>query len=169
MLLIVSAEAPVFVRTAGRVCRILLSARLAGTSFTLPVVRVTLAEADFVGSVTEVAITCTSAVAGTEPGAVYVVAASLAVLEGRTLPHSPEHDTSSRESVQLTPLLAVSFPTVAMNSCATLSGINALIGVTDVVTEGIVMLAPPDEDGKVTEVATRLTVNESTGAVAGAV
>jgi hypothetical protein len=88
----------------------------AGTSFTLPAVIVTLEESDIDGSVTDVAMTSTGGVAGSEAGAVYVVGAPLAVVNGETFPHSAAHAGPSCQSVQVTPLLAVSLPTVAMNS-----------------------------------------------------
>ena len=67
-------------------------------------------EADLVLSATEVAVTVTDRFADTEPGAVYVVAAPLAVAAGATVPQGAvEHDT-----VQVTPLFEESLATVAV-------------------------------------------------------
>jgi hypothetical protein len=71
-------------------------------------VTVMVAEAVFVPSATEVAVTVTVAGLGTVAGAVYVTAAPDALLVGATEP-PPE------ETVQFTPLAAVSFTTVAVS------------------------------------------------------
>jgi hypothetical protein len=69
---------------------------------------VIVAEAVLVVSVTEVAVTVTVAGLGTALGAVYVVAAPLAVDVGETLPHEEQL------TVHLTPALALSFVTLAV-------------------------------------------------------
>jgi len=82
--------------------------KLAGTISTVPFVTVIVALADFVVSVTEVAVTVTIAGVGTAAGAVYVVGAPLAVLAGLNVPHV-EHGVPLCETVQLTPAFAGSF------------------------------------------------------------
>ena len=49
---------------------------------------VTVADADFVVSATEVAVTVTVGLAGSDVGAVYVAGAPLAVLVGEIVPHA---------------------------------------------------------------------------------
>ena len=64
---------------------------------------VMVAEADFVGSVTEVAVTVTVLGVGIAVGAVYVVGAPLAVPVGLKEPHGEVPQVT----VQLTPLLSL--------------------------------------------------------------
>ena len=59
-----------------------------------------------------------------------MVGLPLGVVTGDVLPHSEEHLVPFCESVQATPLLARSFPTVATNSCEMFSGSKALFGAT---------------------------------------
>ena len=71
---------------------------------------VIVAVADLVESVTEVAVTVTVAGFGAEPGALYLVAAPLAVDADEKLPHGEPPQLT----VQLTPALAVSLLTMAV-------------------------------------------------------
>jgi hypothetical protein len=75
MLLMVSGEAPVLVKEAARgleaAARVTFPKfRLAGTSFTLPAVTVTVAVSDFEASVTEVAVRVTVGFADKDAGEV---------------------------------------------------------------------------------------------------
>jgi hypothetical protein len=67
----------------------------------------------FVASATEVAVTVTLAGVGAALGAVYVTGAPLALLNGDTLPHAAPLQPAP-DTVQLTPLFAESFVTVAV-------------------------------------------------------
>jgi len=92
--------------------------KLAGTIFTVPLVTVTVAPADLVVSVTEVAVTVTIAGVGTAAGAVYVLGAPLNVLVGEIVPHVGAHAEGGVPCVvvQLTPAFAGSFRTVGVNA-----------------------------------------------------
>jgi hypothetical protein len=70
-----------------------------------------------VESVTDVALTVTVLPLGTADGAVYVVAAPLAVPVGLKLPHAPE---LPQVTDQVTPALAESLLTVAVRDCVAL-------------------------------------------------
>jgi hypothetical protein len=115
MLLMLSAVLPVLVsvtvRDALKFVLMVPKARLSGTSFTVPLVSVTMALPDFVESVTEVAVTATVAGLGTAAGAVYVVAVPLGVLVGANVPHADTHRVGGVPCivVQLTPAMAGSF------------------------------------------------------------
>ena len=65
--------------------------RLAGTSLTVPAVIVIVAPADLVASFTETALSVAVGLAGTDAGAVYVVAVPLGVLAGEAVPQPGEH------------------------------------------------------------------------------
>src|SRR6516164_1691147 len=85
--LIESAEGPIFVRTAtcdgtGQPCFPLqpLNVISTGTRLTLPLVSVTVAAAELVGSVAEAAVSVTVPLAGSAAGALYVAGLPLAVL-----------------------------------------------------------------------------------------
>jgi hypothetical protein len=73
-----------------------------------------VAEADFVESVTEVAVTVTVAGLGTEPGAVNLVAAPLAVEVAERLPHCPLPQVTDH----LTPPFSLSLLTTAVRLAA---------------------------------------------------
>ena len=93
--LIVRVEFPVLVKTtfwAGLVVPVNLNPkfRSTGTSFTVPEETVIVTAADFVESLTDAAVKVIAPPAGTLPGAVYVVAAPLAVVDGETVPHLGE-------------------------------------------------------------------------------
>lgn len=115
MLLMVSVELPVSVRVAAKggdePTRTFPKFRSAGTSFTLPAVIVIVAVTDFEVSVTEVAVSVTVELAGTEAGAVYVIGLPLAVVADDTSPQPVEQGVPFCKSVQATVL----FPTVAIN------------------------------------------------------
>src|SRR6516165_3959855 len=117
-----SAERPVFVRTAtcggapqeGDPLLQPSNVISAGTRLTLPLVSVTLAFTELVGSVTEAAVRTTVRLAGSAAGALYVAGRPLAVLLGLTEPHAGEHGAPFWVSAQVTPLFALSLPTVAV-------------------------------------------------------
>jgi hypothetical protein len=71
-----------------------------------------VAVADFVASVTEVAVRVTVP-EGTEAGAVYVIEAPDALLAADSVPHVAPLQPAP-ESAQVTPLFALSFITVAV-------------------------------------------------------
>src|SRR5215469_15435844 len=113
MLLMVSGAAPVSVTAifcggGGQKFRGLIlqvKFKLAGTSWTVPLVRVIAAVADLLLSATEVAFRVTDALAGNAAGAVNVVAVPLAVVAGLTVPHPGEQFVPFCVSVQVTPPL----------------------------------------------------------------
>jgi hypothetical protein len=121
---------------------------------------VTVAAADAEGLETEVAVMVTvKLLAGGVVGAVYVVAAPLAVPVGKTEPHGVgEHDT-----VQLTPLFAGSLLTVAVNCAVAAACTDAEFGVTTTETPGIVMVTEPDTVGSLTEAAVTVTCKSLNG------
>lgn len=96
-----------------------------------PAVIVIVAAADFVPSVTDVAVIVTVAGLGTVPGAVYMIAVpdALVVADSEPQPFAVAH-----ERAQVTPLLALSFVTVAVTACifpaATLAVVGASVTVT---------------------------------------
>jgi hypothetical protein len=76
---------------------------------------VIVADADFVPSATEVAVSVTVAGLGTFAGAVYVIGVPEALAAADSVPQvAPVHPAA--ESDQLTPLLAESFVTVAVKA-----------------------------------------------------
>jgi hypothetical protein len=91
----VSAELPVLVSTTFLEifppALIAPKSMLSGTNCTVPAVRVSVAVADLVGSVTEVAVKTTTLFEGTAAGAVYVVGVVLRVLAAERVPHAGEH------------------------------------------------------------------------------
>jgi len=95
------------------------------------------------------------------------VATPLAVAVGETVPHcAVEHDT-----VQVTPLFAGSFVTVAVK-CAMPPGCTVPVSAeTETAIAGTVtvMVAEPDADVSATEVAVTVTVKSLAGGVVGAV
>jgi hypothetical protein len=91
---------------------------------------VTVAEADFVASAAEVAVTVTvPPCVGGVVGAVYVAAAPLVVLVGEIVPHPGEQAAPLCVSVQVTPVLGVP-ATVAINACVWPTGTDATEGET---------------------------------------
>jgi hypothetical protein len=95
---------------------LVVAARVAGGLLSVTVIGalgaeiVIVAEADFVESVTDVAVTDTVAGLGAEVGAVYFVAALLAVVAVEKLPHCE----LPQLTVHLTPAFALSLPTTAV-------------------------------------------------------
>jgi hypothetical protein len=110
-----------------------------GTRLTLPLVSVTLAAAELVGAVAEAAVRVTVRLAGSAGGALYVAGLPLAVPAGLTMPHAGAHGAPFWVSAQVTPLFAISNPTVAVNFWALFSGASAVTGATPTVTAGTVM------------------------------
>jgi len=66
--------------------------RLVGTSMTVPVEIVMDAELNLLVSETDVAVSVTGPLAGTEAGAVKLAAVPLGVVAGETVPQAGEHD-----------------------------------------------------------------------------
>lgn len=103
--------------------------------------------------------------AGGAAGAMYVVAAPLAVAPGKIVPHGDaEHDTA-----QVTPLFGGSLVTVAVN-CAVLPA-NTVVGpgVTLTMISGTLTVAEANTDGLDTEVAVIVALKTNAGGVPGAV
>jgi hypothetical protein len=138
---------------------------LAGTSFTVPIVRVTAAPPVLLGSLTEVATIATAGLGGTVDGAVYVVASPLPVFVGDTLPHTGEQGTLFCVGVQVTPLFGPSFLTLAVNCCVALTPISAEAGDTDTEIGGGTIVTVADADLLVsdTEVAVSVTAGFAGG------
>ena len=102
----------------------------------------------FVPSATEVAVTVTVAGVGTALGAEYVTGAPLALLDGDTVPQAAPLQPAP-DTIQLTPLFAESFVTVAVSACVcpTCTVIVAGATLTAMAAAGGVGL-PPDELGE---------------------
>ena len=90
--------------------------------------------------------------------------APLAVAAGETLPHDGEEHVS----VQVTPRLATSLPTVALNCALAPTFTVAAPGMTETVTTGTVTVAEAVLVPSLTEVAVSVTVKGLGGGVAGA-
>jgi hypothetical protein len=122
---------------------------------------VILADADFVVSVTEVAITVTALPEGTATGAVYVAEVLVMLLKAPQAPALPQ------VTDQVTPAFAGSLLTVAVSGAAALVCSNG--GAPARVTEisAILMIAEANLVGSVTEVAVMVTPD--LGTAAGAV
>jgi hypothetical protein len=139
-------------------------ARLAGTSFTVPLVSVIVALDDLVVSATALAFRMTVALDGTVAGAVYVVSAPLAALVGLVWPHPGEQSVPFCVSVQVTPAFVASLLIVAVNCCVALTGMIALFGETAETTiAGIVTVACEDLVESETDVAVTATVKSVDG------
>lgn len=123
---------------------------------------VKVAELEPSGSETEVAVMVTvRSSAGGVAGALYVTEVPV------TLIRVPAPDTGER--VQVTPLLAGSGLTVAVNDCVLPASTGrGLAGVMETTTVGTVMVTEADFDASVTEVAVIVTVRPLAGGVAGA-
>ena len=132
----------------------------------MPLERLMVAPADFVLSLTEVAVSVTVVATGMVAGELYVVGLPLEVAAGDTEPQV-EQAAEAWLRVQLTPALAESFPTVAVNGREELSGIRALTGETETVIAGTVTEAVAVAPLKATEVAVTVTAR-SAGGGAGA-
>jgi hypothetical protein len=163
MLVIVSVLVPVLVNVTCTEWTVLTGTlpkfTLAGTSFTVPFVRVIAAPPVLLGSLTEAATTATAGLGGTVDGAVYVVASPLPVFVGDTFPHAGEQGTLFWVVVQVTPLFEPSFLTVAVNCCVALTPISAEAGDTDTEGGGGTTVTVADADLLVsdTEVAVSVT------------
>jgi hypothetical protein len=102
---------------------------------------VIVAEADFVPSLTDVAINVTVAGLGTAAGAVYVTAAPEAPVIADSDPHPP---AVAHDAAHVTPLAALSLLTVAVKLCVPFVATEAVEGVT--ATEIAVVPPPPELD-----------------------
>jgi hypothetical protein len=166
------SELPVLVRVVvkGLVCPTFAKPKfkLAGTIFTVPLVTVTVAPADLVVSVTEVAVTVIAAGVGTSAGAVYVVGVSLAVLPRLNAPHV-EHRVPSCTAVHLTPAFAGSFRTVGVNAWVIFTGMIAEIGEMEIVIARTVTVVEFDFVESVREAAEMVTGKSAVGGAEGAV
>jgi hypothetical protein len=141
-----------------------LKARLAGTSFTVPLVRVIVAWDDLVVSATALALSITAALAGTVAGAVYVVGTPLAALVGLIVPHPGEQLVPFCVSVQVTPAFVASLPIVAVNCCVALTGMIPLFGETaETAIAGTVTVADEDLVESETDEAVTVTVKSVDG------
>jgi hypothetical protein len=141
-----------------------LKARLAGTSFTVPLVSVIVALEDLVVSATAVALSMTVALDGTVAGAVYVVGTPLAALVGLIVPHPGEQLVPFCVSVQVTPALVASLLIVAVNCCVALTGMIPLFGETaETAIAGTVTVADEDLVESETDVAVTATVKSVDG------
>ena len=113
ILVIVSVDVPVLVIVICVETVLLISTRpncsLAGTSFTVPFVRVIAAPLVLLVSLTDVATIANAVFVGSVEGAVYVVASPLAVAVGAVEPQLGEHAAPFCVSAQVTPLFAPSF------------------------------------------------------------
>jgi hypothetical protein len=125
-------------------------------------VTVRVAVADFVGSLTDVAVTNTVPLPGTVEGAVYVVATPLVVCVKLKLP---------AVAVQVTPALAVSLLKVAVKLTVppvrTVAALPATLTVMGCGAGVIVTAVLADFVGSLTDVAVRVTVPPA-GTVLGA-
>jgi hypothetical protein len=100
------------------------------------------ADADFVPSLTEVAVSVTVAGLGTAAGAVYVIAAPDAPVVADSAPHPP---AVAHDAAHVTPFAALSLLTVAVKLCVPLVATDAVVGATVTVTETGVVPPPPPE------------------------
>jgi hypothetical protein len=101
-------------------------------------VTVTVADADFVPSVTDVAVSVTVAGLGTFAGALYVIAVPGALVVADNVPHP---FAVAQDAAQVTPFAALSLLTVAVKLCAALVGTDAVGG--DTATATVVSPPPP--------------------------
>jgi len=175
-LLIVRLEAPVFVSVmvSDFVCVVFTEpkSRLSGTSSTVPLVSVTVALADLVLSVTEVAVAVTVAFAGSAVGAVYVVGVPPAVCAEESEPQvGAVHAVPFCDKLQFTCGVAVgSKLTVASNTTdPAFTGTNADVGDTMTLIARTVMVVVPFCRGSVKETAVIITVKLLGGGTGGAV
>jgi hypothetical protein len=144
----------------------------AGTTLTVPVLSVTLALADFVGSVTEVAVTATSAGVGAAAGAVYLVDTPFNVLLTERVPHVEAGHAEGGVPcvrVQVTPALTGSFSNVGVKSSVIFTGRMAEIGETETTMASTVIVTAPDCVASDIEVAVMVTDKFAAGGVDGAV
>jgi hypothetical protein len=88
---------------------------------------VTVAEADFVPSLIDVAVNVTVAGLGTAAGAVYVIAVPEALVVADNDPHPP---AVAHDATHVTPFAALSLLTVAVKLCVALGATVAVVGAT---------------------------------------
>src|SRR6266852_4459473 len=93
----------------------------------------------------------------------------LAEMVDEIVPHTAEHTVPPCVSVQVTPLLAGSLLTVAVNCCVRFAGSRVPAGAVDTVIAATVTLAEADAEVLETEVAVMVTVKLLAGGVVGAV
>ena len=103
-----------------------------------PEVIVIVAEADFVPSLTDVAVNVTIAGFGNAAAAVYVIAVPEALDVADSVPHPP---AVAHDAAHVTPFAALSLLTVAVKLCVALVATDAVVGVT--VTETGCVAPPP--------------------------
>ena len=139
-----------------------------GASWTEPDVITILPVFELKLSGAELAVSVAAVIAGSEAGAVYVVAAPFAVMTGAIVPQPLEHSAPFCMSCQARPLAVGSNETVPANCCATFNGINALAGVIETVTAGTVRTVVPGSRANA-ELALSVTCRSVDGGVTGAV
>jgi hypothetical protein len=103
---------------------------------------VIVADADFVPSLTDVAVNVTVAGLGTVPAAVYVIPVPEALVVADSDPHPP---AVAQDAAHVTPFAALSLLTVAVKLCVALVATDAVVGVTATAT-GVVPPPPPELD-----------------------
>jgi hypothetical protein len=104
---------------------------------------VIVAEADFVPSLTDVAVNVTVAGFGTVEGAVYVIAVPEALVVADNDPHPP---AVAHAAAHVTPFAALSLLTVAVKLCVALVATVAVVGATvtaPAVAPPLVLAPPP--------------------------
>ncbi|HEY1923672.1 MAG TPA: hypothetical protein VGG58_00385 [Candidatus Acidoferrum sp.] len=101
---------------------------------------VIIADADFVPSVTDVAVSVTVAGLGTVAGAVYVTAVPDApvVADSKPQPFAVAHDNA-----HVTPFAALSFVKVGVNFCVPPVITEAVVGATVTPITGVGVIPPP--------------------------
>jgi hypothetical protein len=97
---------------------------------------VIVADADFVPSLTDVAVSVTVAGFGAAAAAVYAIAVPDALVVADSDPHPP---AVAHDAAHVTPFAALSLLTVAVKLCVALVATDAVVGVTVTDTPG----APP--------------------------
>jgi len=108
-----------------------------------------------------VTVTCKSLAGGA--GAVYVMGTPLRLEVAERVPHV------GQETVQVTPLLVVSFTSVAVNATFCVPSTVGAAGATAIPIDGMSRVAEADLVVSVTELPVRITVALLAGGVAGAV
>jgi len=110
----------------------------------VPDVTVIVADADFVPSLTDVAVRVTVAGLGTAAGAVYVIAVPEALVAADK---DPQPFAVAQEAAQVTPFAALSLLTVAVKFCVPFVAIDAVVGDTvTAIPEGVVPPSPVEPD-----------------------
>ena len=110
----------------------------------MPDVTVIVADADFVPSLTDVAVSVTVAGLGTAAGAVYVIAVpeELVVAD-----RDPQPFAVAQDAAQVTPFATLSLLTVAVKLCVPLIATVAVVGDTvTAIPEGVVPPSPVEPD-----------------------